>query len=37
MTTSNMGIHFFPLVFSIEKNHNTKALILHKFQAIIQN
>ena len=37
MTTSNMGIHFFPSVFSIEKNHNTKALILHKFQAIIQN
>ena len=37
MTTSNMGIHSFHSVFSIEKNHNTKTLILHKFQAIIQN
>ena len=31
-----MGIHSFPSVFYIEKNHNTKTLILHKFQAINQ-
>ena len=31
-----MGIHSFPSVFYIEKSHNTKTLILHKFQAISQ-
>ena len=31
-----MGIHSFPSVFYIEKSHNTKTLILHKFQAINQ-